>query len=364
MRKIIVTDRDTKTPRTVEALTFEELDIQELNDLEEWIKSNTDILGSRLLLITSEFDEFDKSHKRLDLLALDQQKKLVVIELKRDATGTLADLQAIRYAAFCSTLIFDEMVRLRAKYAKTTIDNARKEIQDFVEDQGFSKLDNRPRIILAAGAFEDQELTSCVLWLRSFGVDISCVEVTPYRISDGGQLVLVPRVVIPLPKEADYIVQIEKKETEQTLRETERVQLRFWEGFVQFCKDKGAAGMFVSEPRPIPWYAIKMGLGGIWIELKVTTQPPALTCQLVIQLEDSASVFRKLEEAKEAIHKELGEHLEWKQPPENGKRGRILLTKAAQVESEDEWTGYFGWLKEHAESFYNAFLPRLRTSAR
>jgi len=31
--------------------------------------------------------------------------------------------------------------------------------------------------------FDDQEVTSCVLWLRSFGLDISCVEITPYPSS-------------------------------------------------------------------------------------------------------------------------------------------------------------------------------------
>jgi RecB family endonuclease NucS len=52
-------------------------------------------LGERLLVITNEFDEFDQSNNRLDILALDENKKLVVIELKRDASGSLADLEDV-----------------------------------------------------------------------------------------------------------------------------------------------------------------------------------------------------------------------------------------------------------------------------
>jgi hypothetical protein len=73
---------------------------------------------------------------------------LAIIELKRDAAGSLADLQAIRYAAFCSTLTFSQVNRLRADYAKTSIENAKIEFQGFLEDPDFSKLDNQPRIIL------------------------------------------------------------------------------------------------------------------------------------------------------------------------------------------------------------------------
>lgn len=100
-------------------------------------------------VITTEFDHFDKSKKRLDILALDEDGRLVTIELKRDAAGTLADLQAIRYAAFCANMTFDEIVKLRARYAKTTEDAARQRIRTFLDDAEFSALNSKPRILLA-----------------------------------------------------------------------------------------------------------------------------------------------------------------------------------------------------------------------
>lgn len=209
--EIVLMDPQAGKSLTLKPTSFFDLGVKERQDLEEWIKDNPDILGTELLLITSEYDGFDKSDERLDLLALDSAGKLAIIELKRDVSRSLADLQAIRYAAFCSTMTFEKVVSLYALFAQIDKEAAKKKIQDFVGDPDFSAIDNKPRIILAAGSFDDQEVTSCVLWLRSFGVDISCVEITPYQMANDNRIILVPRVIIPLPEAQAYIVGAEKK---------------------------------------------------------------------------------------------------------------------------------------------------------
>ena len=215
--RIVLIDEKQVKPLILTPERFSDLDVKERQDLEEWIKATPDVLGTepKLLIITSEYDRFDKSDKRLDLLAIDSKKKLVIIELKLDAKGTLADLQAIRYAAFCSRMTFQKAVGLFATHAGIGVEEATETIKEFVDDPDFAALDNQPRIILAAGTFGDPEITSCVLWLRSFNVDISCVELTPYRLPDDRRIVLVPRVIIPLPEAKEYIVGIENKEAEQ-----------------------------------------------------------------------------------------------------------------------------------------------------
>jgi hypothetical protein len=180
--EIILLDPVNGHSQTVKPLSFTQINAQERKDLERWIENNPDILGVKLLIITSEYDQFENSDKRLDLLALDEDGTLTIIELKRDAAGTLADLQAIRYAAFCSTMTLERIIELRSQYTKTDKETAEREIREFVNEADL--LNQKPRIILAAGGFDDQELTSCVLWLRQFGVDISCVEITPYRTDD------------------------------------------------------------------------------------------------------------------------------------------------------------------------------------
>ena len=89
-------------------------------------------------------------------------------------------------------------------------------LQDDNLDGESSLLDSKPRMLIAAGGFDDRQITTCVLWLRSFGVDISCVEVSPYRLNGDKRLFLVPRVIIPLPEAANYIEGVEAKEIEQS----------------------------------------------------------------------------------------------------------------------------------------------------
>src|SRR5690348_4083303 len=54
---------------------------------------NPSMLGEDLLIVSSEFRKFDKSKVRPDVLALSRNGQLVIVELKRDAAGTSADLQ-------------------------------------------------------------------------------------------------------------------------------------------------------------------------------------------------------------------------------------------------------------------------------
>lgn len=357
--QIVVVDPRTGKPETAKPVTFAELGVKERSDLEEWIKENTDVLGARLLVITTEYAKFDKSEERLDLLALSEKGKIVVIEIKRDAAGTLADLQAIRYAAFCSTMTFEMIVKLRAQYARHSVDVARKEIQEFVEIPGFSKLDNRPGVILAAGGFDNRELTACVCWLRTFELDISCVEITPYRLSNDGRLILVPRVIIPVPEIEQYLVGAVEKEAEQdTMAQTKMLQ--FWTRFVQLCKDQGSPLELTSAPKADPWYKIKLGLTGIFLELKATGQPSALTCQVVVENKGSKAFFQALENEKDQIEAELKARLDWKAPIADGKRGRIIQTRSAEIESQDNWQEHLLWLKERSEAFFKALSPRVR----
>ncbi|MFZ6017101.1 MAG: hypothetical protein ACOYU0_05750 [Nitrospirota bacterium] len=61
----------------------------ERQDLEKWIESYPELLGEDILILTTEYDRFDKTSERLDLLALDKEGNLVIIELKRDAVASM-----------------------------------------------------------------------------------------------------------------------------------------------------------------------------------------------------------------------------------------------------------------------------------
>jgi len=204
-------DRATK----INGDSFTNLNIWERTHIEEWVRSNPEILGEDLLIVSIEFDRFSSSNDRLDLLAVDREGNLVVIELKRDSAAGYADLQAIRYAAMVSSMTIDMLVPYYIGYKKKyddvdlTESEAKEQIVEFVESDTFNELSNKPRIIICSEGFS-QEITTTVLWLRDSDIDISCVSITPYRVE--GKIVIVPKVVIPLEEARQYQIDIKRKE--------------------------------------------------------------------------------------------------------------------------------------------------------
>lgn len=196
---------------------FTELNIWERQHIEEWVRTNPNMLGEELLIVSIEFDRFSNSNNRLDLLALDRLGNLVVIELKRDSTAGYADLQALRYAAMVSSMTIDVLtsyyISYRGKYYSENLSHseAKAQIIEFVDSDSFTELSNRPRIILCSEGFS-QEVTATVLWLRESDIDISCVTITPYKVKE--EIIVVPKVIIPLAEAQQYLVKIKQKEDE------------------------------------------------------------------------------------------------------------------------------------------------------
>jgi len=197
--------------------TFIGLNIWERQHVEEWVRANPEILGEDLLILSIEFDRFVNSNDRLDVLALDRDGYLVVVELKRDSAAGYADLQALRYAAMVSSMTIEKLIpyyiAYRHKYFGESLSagDARTQITEFVESESFTEIPSRPRIILCSEGFS-QEITTTVLWLRGSQIDITCVKITPYKISD--KIIIVPRVVIPLEEAKQYLIEIKAKEEE------------------------------------------------------------------------------------------------------------------------------------------------------
>ena len=87
--------------------------------------------------------------------------------------------------------------------------DAKSRIMKFIELDPFTEISSKPRIILCSEGFSP-EITTTVLWLRSFQIDISCVKITPYRV--GEKIIIVPKIVIPLEEAKQYLIDIQIKE--------------------------------------------------------------------------------------------------------------------------------------------------------
>jgi hypothetical protein len=190
--------------------TFQHEKLKERYDIQEWIEKSPEIIEENLLIIGKEV--ILPSDIRLDLLAIDKKSNLVILELKRDTSGKNIDWQAVKYASYCSSFSNTDIFRQFAEYLGTNEDEAETKIEEFIDAENFENLNEKQRIILVSKEFHS-DVVSSVLWLRDYGIDISCVKLTPY--SDGnGSLFIVPNKIIPLPEAEDYLVKKEKKQKE------------------------------------------------------------------------------------------------------------------------------------------------------
>ena len=97
---------------------FSDLKIRERENLQEWIAKNPEVLGEELLIIQKEYDGFNDTNERLDLLALDKEGGLVIIENKLDDTGRNVVWQALKYTSYCSTLTTAQIIKMYQSYLK------------------------------------------------------------------------------------------------------------------------------------------------------------------------------------------------------------------------------------------------------
>ena len=105
-------NRSEKHLKKVAKRRFKDLNVNEVDDLQEWLANTPDALGEELLIIQKEFRGFEGTDERLDLLALDENGCLVVIENKLDDSGKEVTWQALKYVAYCSTLTQEEILEI------------------------------------------------------------------------------------------------------------------------------------------------------------------------------------------------------------------------------------------------------------
>ena len=314
--------KDNDVEERIDETKFSELGIWERTHMEEWIAKYPDILGEELLTITTEYAKFDKTNNRLDILAIDKKGKLVVIELKRDVAEKFVDLQAIHYAAYCSTLKFKQIIDEKASYHGESEEEARISITKFIDDPEFSDLDDDPRIILVANDYREETIAS-VLWLRDHRVDITCVKLEPYQIGD--KIAIKPDIIIPLPEAKDFMMQKEEK-TESSNKFSVR-QLAYKEFWVELAREYGKIDTNFRVKSPYPqswlWYgASKAGLNYSW-----TFSEGQFTIELYMSgdQERSDRLFNQLYQFNDEIEGKLGK-LDWRNI-EGNKTRQIRLKK-------------------------------------
>lgn len=89
---------ESGTPIATQAATF-----RERKDLQQWLIDIPAIIEPGFTVLTSEFADWqkpqgDKQRVRFDILGIDEEGRIVVVELKRGSFPDATDMQAVKYS--------------------------------------------------------------------------------------------------------------------------------------------------------------------------------------------------------------------------------------------------------------------------
>lgn len=339
---------------SLEKQTFKNLGFKERKHLQEWICKNPNILGENLLIIQKEFCGFDDTNERLDLLALDESGRLVIIENKLDDSGRDVVWQSLKYVSYCAGLSKSDIRDVFQRYLDmhNISDNAEQIISEFLGISDFEEVElnkDDQRIVLVAAKFR-KEVTSTVMWLLEHNVKIKCIIVTPYV--HGDNIFIDTEQIIPIKEAEEYQISlVNKKQGELILREKNQtrhiVRKKFWNNLIEAMNQKSSLFSNVN-PSKDNWLGCGSGFSGISYVFVITST----YCRVELWInrgskEENKVIFDSIILKKSEIETSFGNKLDW-QRKDDGKGSRVAYSlQDVNVFIEDDWNRMISFMVEN-----------------
>jgi hypothetical protein len=343
--------------------TFTELGFREREHLQEWLANNPDALGEDILIIQKEFNGFNDTNERLDLLGVDKQGNLVVIENKLDDTGKDVTWQVLKYASYCSTLKKEHIRKIYQEFLdkQGKGENAEENLIDFFNANDFKEISlnsgQTQRIILVSGSFR-KEVTSTVLWLMNYKLRIQCFKATPFQFGD--QLFLNIEQIIPMKDAEDYVISMADKtqddiNTQEELKSRHLLRLEFWKQLL-----KQANGKLVSFQNTSPskdnWVGVSAGISGVQLNFVISNYYARVEVYITRSVkEENKLIFNSLLDQKINIEQKFGHELTWEELPD--KKASRIKFELNQVDyfNKEDWTKMIDFMVENMQQLEKTF---------
>lgn len=352
-------DSTTNRITPLQARKFGDLNFTERNHLQEWLANMPEALGEELLVIQKEFDGFDDTRERLDLLALDKDGNLVIIENKLDDTGRDVVWQTLKYASYCSSLSKLQIIEIYQRYLNRYQQggDASGLLCEFlgVEDTEELKLNqgNSQRLMMVAANFR-KEVTSTALWLLGNGIQVQCFKATPF--SDGEQLYLSVEQIIPTPEAKEFMIGMNAKEAEEKSTEVEtknRHHLRreFWSQTLDAFQESDCSLYSNVNSSTDHWLSAGSGVSGCPFTMIFSKREVRVELWVARpNTEINKAIFDTLAVNKSQLDSKFGAEMEWLRLDDK-KSSRIQFSQPFDGFNTDNWPAMIMWLVDHMTRF-------------
>jgi hypothetical protein len=362
-------NKTTNRISKLEEKSFTELGFSERNHLQEWLANNPEALGEEFLIIQKEFNRFEGTNERLDLLAVDKKGNLVIIENKLDDSGRDVTWQALKYASYCSTLKKEEIKQIYQEFLdkQGNNENAEENLSAFFFPIDFVDISlnnvQTQRIILVAAKFKP-EVTSTVLWLMNYKLRIQCFKATPYQYDN--QLFLNIEQIIPIKDAKDYVISMAEKtlddiNTQEELKSRHLLRLEFWKLLLKEASPRLSSFQNAS---PSKENSVSIGAGLSGVSFSFVISGSYARAEVYISRptkEEKKLIFDALKEHQTEIHATFGEKLTWEELPEK-KASRIKYEKNdVDYFNKNDWQQMIVFMVEGMERLEKAFKDPIAT---
>ena len=368
-----VLNEEVKKLVKINETKFSEHGLTERYDLQEWIDSDPKILSKELgededlLIIQKEFNRFDKTKERLDLLAIDKNGNLVIIENKLDDSGKDVTWQALKYVSYCSTLTKNEIISIYKEYLDKKYPgekyNAEQKLSEHLNNEDANiNIGYSQRIILVAREFRP-EVTSTVLWLRGNRIDIQCIKVVPYLF--GNDVIIDIDKIIPVPEIEEFTIRATIKETEEkdiaiAKNISDSVYSQYWSRLLEYGKSNSLELYSNRTGSSDNWIAAASGIiPGVIYSLVLLKDK--IRAELYIDrksVEENKKIFDLLNEERELIENKFGGELNWERLDDR-KASRISVSTSFIRDDYDNWNIAIKWHVENIKKLENAMQESL-----
>jgi hypothetical protein len=366
-----IIDKSKNRIEKIESTTFKKLGFKEREHLQEWIANNPSCLNEDLLIIQKEFNGFNDTSERLDLLAIDKQGNLVIIENKLDDTGKDVTWQVIKYSSYCATLNSSQIITIFSQYLSKigSTENAEMALGEFLETEDYRErlnIGNSQRIMMIAGEYR-KEVTSSVLWLLNYGLRVQCFKATPFRLQE--QLFLNMEQIIPIKEAEDFVISMANKSREEVdaqeqNKERYTVSLNFWKEYLKEINKVTSLYQNVS-PSKDSWIGGGSGMSSVGYNSVATRS--YIRIEIYINSGDKNNnkvIFDALFAKKDKIESEFGEPLIWERLDNNiTARIKFEMTNVS-IFNEADWEKMIAFMVEVVPKFERAFKKPIQELSR
>ena len=360
-------DKGKNDIKKLEKRLFSDLGFRERDHLQEWIAKHPEVLGEELLIIQKEFNGFDDTKERLDLLALDKDGGLVIIENKLDDSGKDVTWQALKYASYCSTLVKGQIVDIYQKYLDKyeSGGDAKAQIVGFLNEEDFDSIvlnkGVRQRIMFVANKYR-KEVTSTVLWLLEQQIQIQCFKATPYSMGD--ELFLQIDQIIPTPEAKEFMIGIsaknqESKKVEKEIKSRHLLRNEFWSLIISKMRESETDLYNNISPSKATWLSAGSGISAVQYDFGFLKK--YLRVELYIgrkSKEENEFIFDELYKKKNEIEASYGNSLQWRRL-DNKKASGITFEKDYDTGNKEIWEEMTDYLVASMIRFEKALKPHL-----